>query len=159
MRILYLIRHGKAEDKGGVADIKRNLEHEGREEVARTAEKLLAKHIKPSLILSSPANRAYQTAEIVAETLGYAIANILIEKDIYYTDEEVLLETICRQDDTHESILLAGHNPSITHLAGMLTTEYKDFMPTGGLVAFETDSESWNDFNKSKVSFLFSIYP
>jgi phosphohistidine phosphatase len=159
MRTLYLIRHGKAEDKGGIADIKRNLEFEGREEVKRTAEKLLAKHIKPSLIISSPANRAYQTAEIVGEKLGYIIADILIEKDIYYTNEEALLETIYRQDDTHESILLAGHNPSITHLAGMLTQEYKDFIPTGGLVAFKIDSESWNDFNKSKVSFLFSIYP
>ena len=159
MKTLYLIRHGKAEDKGGVPDIKRNLEHEGREEVSRTAEKLLAKHMKPSLILSSPANRAYQTAEIVAEMVGYRIADIIIEKDIYYTNEEVLFETIYRQNDQYESILLAGHNPSITHLAGILTIEYKDFIPTGGLVAFETDSESWNDFNKSKVSYLFSIYP
>ena len=159
MKTLYLIRHGKAEDKGGIADIKRNLEPEGEDEVSRSAEQLLAKHIKPSIILSSPANRAYQTAEIVAETLGYSTSDIVIEKDIYYTNEEALLETIYRQDDTHESIMLAGHNPSITHLAGMLTQEYKDFIPTGGLVAFKTDSESWNDFNKNKVRYLFSIYP
>jgi len=159
MKTLYLIRHGKAESKEGGPDIKRNLESEGRDEVSRTAEQLLAKHIKPSLILSSPANRAYQTAEIVAEMLGYRIADIAIEKDIYYTSEEVLLETICRQDDQYESILLAGHNPSITHLAGMLTNEYKNFIPTGGLVAFGIESESWNDFNKSKVSYLFIINP
>ncbi len=159
MKTLYLIRHGKAESKEGGPDIKRNLEAAGRDEVSRTAEQLLEKHIKPSLILSSPANRACQTAEIVAEMLGYVMTDIVIEKDIYYTSEEALLETIYRQDDQFESILLAGHNPSITHLAGMLTKEYKDFMPTGGLVAFETDSESWNEFDKNKVRFLFSIYP
>ena len=85
--------------------------------------------------------------------------NIVIEKDIYYTSEEALLETIYHQDDANESILLAGHNPSITHLADMMTQEYKDFIPTGGLVAFEIDSVTWNEFDRSGVRYLFSIYP
>ena len=159
MKKLYLIRHGEAESKRTRPDIDRNLDDIGRKEVALTAHEMLKKHINPSLILSSNAARAMETARIFAEVIGYKPADIVIEPDIYYTDANTLLEVLHRQNDKYDSILLAGHNPSISQLADVLSGNYNDPISTGGLVAFESDSGSWNLFEEEKVKFLFKIYP
>ncbi len=159
MKNLYLIRHGEAESKRTRPDIDRNLEDEGRKEVARTAHEMLKKDVKPKLILSSNAKRAMETATIFAEVIGYKPTDIALEPDIYYTDAKTLLQVLHRQEDKFDSILLAGHNPSISQLADVLSGNYNDPIPTGGLVAFESDSDSWNLFEKGKLKFLFKIYP
>jgi len=158
MKTLYLLRHGHAEDKGKGPDFERNLDDAGREEVRHTARQMQQLKIQPALVISSPANRALQTASLAAETIGYPPDKIVQERNIYYTDVSKLFEILHEQDDSFESILLAGHNPSISQMAGMLSTEIRDYMPTAGLVAFEIDSESWNDFEKNNVRFLYNIF-
>ncbi len=159
MKHLYLIRHGEAEDKGTRPDFDRNLTDNGRDEVSKTALEMIEQKIQPALIISSPANRALQTATIVAETIGYPVKEILEEKDIYYTEVYKLIELLHEQDDQFESILLAGHNPSISQLAGMLAHDSQEFLPTGGLVVFEMESGTWNNLEKSKTRLLLSIFP
>jgi phosphohistidine phosphatase len=159
MKHLYLIRHGEAEDKGTRPDFDRNLTNNGRDEVSKTALDMIEQKIQPALIISSPATRALQTATIVADTIGYPAKDILKERDIYYTEFHKLIEILHDQDDQYESILLAGHNPSISQLAGMLANDSQEFLPTGGLVAFEIDSDNWNHFEKTKIRLLLSIFP
>lgn len=159
MKYLYLIRHGEAEEKGIRPDFERNLTSEGRKEVTKTASEMVKQKIHPSLIISSPAFRALQTAIIVAEIVGYPTSKIIQERDIYYTDASKILEIIQEQDDKLESLLLAGHNPSISYLAGMLSHESQEFMPTGGCMAYELETHTWNNFGKNKTRFLFSIFP
>ena len=66
-KTLILARHGKAE-KSDVDnfDFKRNLTERGESDVLMVAQQLL-NIITPELIVSSPANRAYQTAKIFAK--------------------------------------------------------------------------------------------
>jgi phosphohistidine phosphatase len=159
MKTLYLIRHGHAETKARQPDHERNLDDAGREEVRITAEKMLAQQINPDLIISSHADRAMQSAEIIAAALGYNSKNIEIEKGIYYTDTETLENILEQQDDKYHSIVLAGHNPTITDLARSLSKEYIDSLPTGGLVAFELQTNSWSSFKDNNKKYLFHIYP
>jgi len=158
MKTLYLIRHGHAESKAKYPDISRNLDEEGKEEVRATASKMKSGGILPALILSSHANRAYQTAEIVAETIGYKLANIHIEADIYNTDTDILEHVVSRQGNEYPSLLIAGHNPVISWFASSMGHEVKDMMPTAGLVAFEVDIADWASFKPNKARFLFHIF-
>jgi phosphohistidine phosphatase SixA len=64
-----------------------------------------------------------------------------------------------RQDDKYPSILLTGHNPTITWFASQLSPDYKDMLPTGGLVAFEINSNSWDTISSGEVKLLSKIYP
>jgi phosphohistidine phosphatase len=159
MKTLYLLRHGHAETKAVQPDSSRNLDKEGRDEVQGTADKMLKGGINPELIISSHAIRAFQTAEIVAKTLGYNIKNIAIEKGIYYTDTETLIEVIERQEDKYQSILIAGHNPTITELAREISKAFNEQLPTGALAAFELHTNSWDNFMKNERKYLFCFYP
>jgi phosphohistidine phosphatase len=157
MKTLYLLRHGHAESKA--VDVNRHLDEGGREEVIITAQKMLEQKINPELIISSHATRAYQTAEIVAKELGYNPKNIEIENGVYYTDTETLENILMQQDDKYQSIILTGHNPTITSLAQILSPRFKDSIPTGGLVAFELLTNSWSSYMNNEKKYLFHIYP
>lgn len=159
MKTLYLLRHGHAESKTKLPDSARNLDEEGREEVRITANKMLVMKILPQLMISSHANRALQTAQIAAQIIGYDPQYIRLERDIYYTDTETLIDVIRSQDDTFDRILITGHNPTITWLAQMLDSRYSDSMPTAGMLAFEIQSDSWNGFLQSAARLTGSIAP
>jgi phosphohistidine phosphatase len=159
MKTLYLLRHGHAEDRGSSGDASRNLDEIGRAEVRSTAEYMLKAGLRPDIILSSHAKRAFQTAEIVAEHLGYPVKNIRIEKNIYKTDERDLLDIIRGLEDEHASALLAGHNPEISQLAQELDEDMEDHLPTAGLVMYEAEANSWSAFKGHNVRLLNFIYP
>jgi probable phosphoglycerate mutase len=59
-RFLYLVRHGDADDDGA-------LTQAGQQQAAAAAERL--RHIRFSAIRHSPAERAEETAELIAENL------------------------------------------------------------------------------------------
>jgi phosphohistidine phosphatase len=160
MKTLYLLRHGHAESKAKQPDAERNLDAEGRGEAERTGEKLKKTEPLPQLIISSHANRAFQTAEIAARALDYNVKNILIEECIYRTDEGTILEVIQRQDDKYDVILLAGHNPHISEIATDLSNkEFNDSMPTAGIVGVQADVMSWADFAPHNTRLLLTLEP
>lgn len=71
MRI-YLVRHAEsAERLGDMPDASRHLSARGRLTFRETARKAREEDIRPARILTSPYVRAVQTAEILAEGIGY----------------------------------------------------------------------------------------
>ncbi len=70
MKHLFIIRHGKASQQM-MPDIKRPLIEKGIKRTTKRAKSLKDLGIKPDLIVSSPAVRAFQTAEIFAKILDY----------------------------------------------------------------------------------------
>src|SRR5580693_3941727 len=70
---LYLLRHAIAEDhtpSGRDAD--RALTDDGRKKLRKVLERARKASVTPTLILSSPLKRAFETAEIAARELGYS---------------------------------------------------------------------------------------
>lgn len=117
---LYLFRHGIAEDGApGKPDSARQLTHEGRRKTAAVAKMARGAGVEPSLILSSPYDRAVQTAQIAADELGYK-GHILQTKALapHSSPEAVWNEVRDHQSET--SMLLAGHEPLLSHLTAWL---------------------------------------
>ncbi len=73
MPTLYWLRHGDTEvptnREGG--SVGTSLSTSGRSQVARRAESLAAQGIRPQLILSSTIRRAVESADLVADVIGY----------------------------------------------------------------------------------------
>lgn len=114
--ILYILRHGIAEDSHPQGDSRRRLTEEGAKKV-KTVVEFLKKTMKPRVILSSPYTRAKQTADIASAVLG----KIRIElSESLYPDSEpegIMLEINAREED---EILLAGHDPHMSDLLSWL---------------------------------------
>jgi phosphohistidine phosphatase len=117
---VYLLRHGIAEEgRVGKSDAERELTAEGRRKLRDTLRVALRAEVKPALILSSPLVRALQTAEIAGSLLRYK-QEILRTKALLptATPEHVWDEIRVHQNDS--SLMLVGHDPLFTNLAGYL---------------------------------------
>jgi len=158
MKKLYIVRHtNKANEKPGQDDYDRELSQKGIEEAKKIAQKFVDKNVTTDLIVSSPAHRTKQTAEIFAEVLNYD-KSIMYNEVLYMAFVNELLETISYTFDTVENMILIGHNPSLTALAITLV-DFKEKFEIGGIMEIEFDCNSWIDISKENAKLVSYIYP
>jgi len=96
--------------------------------MAREAKTMAKLSLNPDIILTSPLVRAKQTAEIVAKELG--MRNRLIEDERLGLDfGPTRLATLLKDHANHKTIMLVGHEPSmsqtIAHLIGGAKIDFK----------------------------------
>src|SRR3954469_12075786 len=112
MKTLYVLRHGQAAPEGEPGtDHERELTPRGQAEVGRTAEYLRGRSQLPSLVLSSSASRARQTAERCVAVLPGA--QLMILEGLYLAEPPSYLAALAARADPHEAALVVGHNPGL----------------------------------------------
>jgi len=117
---LYLFRHGIAEDgKPGSPDSDRTLTDEGRAKVAEVVKTARRAGVEPSLIVSSPYKRAVETAQIAIEGFRYKGDLIRTDSLVPHGHPEKVWSEL-REYSDQPSILLAGHEPLMSHLVSYL---------------------------------------
>ncbi len=120
---VYLIRHAlahKRDQERWPDDSRRPLMPEGEEEFVGAARGLARVVPEVEVLLSSPYERAWRTAEILAEQAGWPAPEKLpaLEPDIPPEKVVIALETYAGK----QSIALAGHRPGLHELAVYLLT-------------------------------------
>ncbi len=144
MKTLVLVRHAKSSwDHAGLRDFERPLSERGLHDAPIMASYLKGLNIIPDAIISSPAMRAYSTAEIMAQTLHGSTHALLSIDDIYEAHSQELLGFIKKTSDYQHVLMLVGHNPSITNLANTLTHQFIDNIPTCGVLTIDFDVDGW----------------
>ena len=145
MKTLYLVRHAKASrDDPALPDRERPLDERGLHDAARMGKRLAKHHVKPDLIVSSPALRALTTAQRIAAEIDYPRKHVLVDDSLYAAHVDDLLAVIHDTDPKVERLLLCGHNPEFSALASRLAGASID-LATCALAAFDYDSRSWAD--------------
>lgn len=115
---VYLLRHGIAEEnRSGKSDAERQLTAEGRRKLRETLRTVAEADAKPSLILTSPLQRAVQTAEIARSVLNHKGDLLETEALLPGANPEQVWDEIRVHKDEPE-LMLVGHDPLFTHLAG-----------------------------------------
>ncbi len=150
------MRHAKSSwDDFSISDFDRPLNSRG-ELAAPLMGKVLKKmNIKPDLLISSPANRAKTTANIIADIIG---VDITYQKSIYESSEMNIMMILNAIDESVESCMLVGHNPALTGVINALSRFSLDNLPTAGIVAITFES-AWSDIKPMSGEFLFFEYP
>jgi phosphohistidine phosphatase len=116
---IYLIRHGHAVDAElHLADGERYLSKKGRRTTREVGRALRKASVSVDAILTSPLVRAVQTAELVAEQLGFEGVIEVLPSLMPIGPIETSAEAIREQS---RSVAVVGHEPSISALAGLLT--------------------------------------
>lgn len=143
MKTLFILRHAKSSwENAELADFDRTLNPEGLEEAAFIGGLIGENQIQPDLILSSPAKRARQTADLVKEIARLKV-EIQFEEKIYEASPLTLLHIVSGLEDKNETILLVGHNPGLENLIKLLTGEAQP-LPTAGLAKINLQIETWS---------------
>lgn len=115
--------------------------------------------IRPSLILSSSAARAWATAKAVATEIAYPLEFLQRESDLYLAGVPALLKVIGSQDNGFNSIMIVGHNPGLTELANHFVPGVTTNLPTCGLISVNIDSDDWDVTNASNIELIVYDYP
>lgn len=160
MKTLFFARHGKsAWDHPGLKDQERPLLPKGIERTKLVCEFLMERGVRPDIIISSPAVRAFDTAKIIAECLHYPIETIRLEPMVYSAIGAELLSIAFGLDDSLSSAMLVGHNPVMTHMINTFTESGIDYLPTSGIGAICFDTDTWTGLPMAKHTSDFLIYP
>ena len=146
MKTLFILRHAKSSwSERDLADFERPLNERGMKAASFMGELMAQNEFQPSVILSSPAVRAKQTALLVKE-FGKLDAGIRFEHGIYEASPQSLLQVLSEIDDSYDSAMLVGHNPGIEGFIRYLTGNPEP-MPTAALAVIDLDIDNWNAAN------------
>jgi phosphohistidine phosphatase len=157
---LFLIRHAKSSwAEMGAKDFDRVLEERGLRDAPKMAKILRGMGIMPDIIISSPAKRAISTAQYFAKEMGIPFEMIDLQPDIYEASELDLLHVIRNISNDAQTVLLFGHNPTLTYFPNRYTEDFIDNVPTCGIVQLSMNAEKWSDFNEKTVSKIGFWYP
>lgn len=120
---------------------------------------LREREICPNLIISSPAIRAFETAKLFASGLGYPIQQILLDQKIYDGYYDRILDIIYGTLNKIDSLMIFGHNPTITNLANLFLHPGIDDMPTSTVVAIGFETTKWEEVPHAETQQMFIVSP
>jgi phosphohistidine phosphatase len=145
-RHLYIIRHAQAEAGGMFSkDFERDLTPSGIIEAARMGKLLFDNGLQPNAIVCSSANRAHQTAKIIAEQLHFDVENISMTTDLYENGPKAYLAAVNQTAMGINFLIIVGHNPDISFFAEYLTKADIGSMSTGSVVAVAFTNQDWHE--------------
>jgi len=160
MKTLTLVRHAKSSWKhAGISDRERPLNARGKRDAPDMGARIQRHGIRPSLIVSSPAKRAWQTARIVAQEIDYPLEFLQREESLYLASLDQLLDVVASQDNGFNHLMVVGHNPGLTDFANFLSPGLTNNLQTAAVVSVEMDRDDWMLYERPKTRLLVYDYP
>jgi len=156
---IYLLRHGKSDwgaDYG--SDHDRPLKDRGVRAARLIGSFLTDTEPEPDLVVSSSAVRALTTARLAAESGGWG-CEIRTEAGLYGAGRGQVLETIRALDSDVDSVLLAGHEPTTSEVAGSLIGSASIRFPTAALACIDVAAVSWRAIEYGRGTLVWFVTP
>ncbi len=160
MKTVSILRHAKSSwDNPLLEDFDRPIISKGLKRTARICDFIKQQDIFPDIVVSSPALRAMQTAEIVIENLK--IKSSVKTMDAFYPGHaKAFFNQLKQADDVYSHIMIIGHNPGLSEFAcNILNSNEASWIPTSGLVVVNFDCRCWNQIAMGNGMLVHFIKP
>jgi len=157
LKELLILRHAKSSWRhAGLDDRDRPLNKRGMRDAPRMGRFLAAEGLVPERIVASPARRARQTAQRLAEACGCAGALTWSDR-LYQADPDTILDVLADLPDGPTRVLVIAHNPGLEDLLEQLIGR-PEILPTAALAHVEIDIEHWTDLRSETGGRLLGIW-
>lgn len=157
MKTVVLVRHGKASwSHPELDDIDRPLKHCGKKDSIRMAEEFTELDIRVHAVISSPALRAQTTAKAFASRL---VLPVETDERLYNGTDADLLDVIQEADESYSTILLVGHNPSLSDLMRDLLDDESEDLSTASVAVLDFDVQEWPDIHSGSGTLEYLLSP
>ncbi len=158
MKKIILIRHAKSPFSNiKIKDFERPLNEAGISEASLMGEQIKKYKMEVDCIITSGADRAFNTCKIIANCICYNIRKIKIDDHIYNSSTDFMINLINNISDDYKTVMIFGHNPALHHLSQILSGEIIINFPTCTMYSIIFDVSSWSEIIKGKKEFM--IYP
>lgn len=159
-RRLFIIRHGKSSwEHVGLDDIDRPLAERGIRNAGEMARRLLEKGQIPQLILTSPANRALNTALIMSKIWGLSPESLQIHEPLYDALLSEIKQVVATVPPEIRDLAIFGHNPSFTSYTNQFMKVPLGNLPTAGVALITLESDNWSGIGRNHVKETYVDYP
>jgi phosphohistidine phosphatase len=126
--VIWLLRHGDAEDGAGKPDSERDLTEKGERQSRAAGRALKALGVQLDLCITSPKVRARRTAELACEALGTPVE----EDDRLAGGDFDPVEIAAGRGE----VMLVGHEPDFSSAVALVTGS-RVKMKKGGIAALD----------------------
>ena len=159
MRSLILFRHGKSDwDADYGSDHERPLANRGKEAAICMGRMLSHAGQTPQLAVTSSALRARATLQLAVRA-GRWDCQIRVEDALYGCSIGSILHWIRVLKDDPECLLLTGHEPTWSELAGSLIGEAAIRVPTAAMLKIDFQIDSWQQIDSGYGQLKWLIPP
>lgn len=160
MKTLYIVRHAKSSwDFPDLPDIDRPIVDKGINNTRKIVIELNNKKVQVDLLISSHAKRAYETAKIIATGINYPVEKIEVRKGIYRVDRDDIFNILFALNDNIDSVMIVGHNPTLTQFANLFLDKKIDILPTSGVISISFKINNWIGIIKAHPKTNFTLFP
>lgn len=159
MKRVLLFRHGKSDWSVEYGrDHERPLNPRGIGAAERMGLFLAALGQTPDHVVSSTAVRASETVRL-ARGAGEWPCEVELAAELYEASVEDALNVIRRCDPAQDSLLLAGHEPTLSLLGGMLIGNAWLKFPTAALARIDCDAPAWSEVSAGRGRLAWLVTP
>ena len=159
MKSILLLRHAKSDWNASLGnDHDRPLNKRGRRAASLVGKFVRATDQITDLVLSSTATRARTTAELANEA-GRWNCPIELVQELYGASTEMVLALIQRQDESDDSLMIVGHEPTCSGLVAKLTGGGRVRYPTAALARINFHVDRWSEVDFGMGQLIFLIPP
>lgn len=154
MKRLFLVRHAAANKISTQQDINYHLSADGLKEAAQLTSHIQAKNYHFQKVFCSVALRARETGQEIVRHLPYH-PNFENDSKLYNCSDNYMLSFISELDPSLKSVMIIGHNPSITTVMNLIRPNCSmenaktafNLNATCKMVVIEISSDSWQNIN------------
>jgi phosphohistidine phosphatase len=162
MKKVILVRHAKAIGREeGLPDFVRSLVKKGKKQAKNMSKKLKNQLVTPpDLFISSPANRTLETAHVFAKELNYPAKKIMLKDELYNElTTQSFLDMLKNLDNNAASVIIFGHDPSMSEFAQYLARDFRESLPKCATVVMSFHKNGWKDIAKGQGEVEYFEYP
>jgi phosphohistidine phosphatase len=151
---LTLLRHGQAQAVDSCPDdFERLLTRRGTIEAQEMAKRIVFRDLVPDLILSSPAERAWATASIIAGICELEGKQVRCARELYLATPETTWRVLTGRDLGVKHLMVCGHNPGLSQIASRLGPKPQPReLPTAGIVTAIWRHSDWTKLEPETAS-------
>lgn len=153
MKHFLLLRHAQALNDAHHGDFYRTLSAQGHTQAKAVADFIIDNTIEIDAIIASSAVRTVQTATHIAQALHISPTAINMQKSLYESSTHNLLQHLSSIDDSHNCVLIVGHNPAVFELA----VHFSDgvlHVPPATLLHFQSSAKHFADISLNNTTLV-----
>lgn len=160
MKTLLLVRHAKSSwGDSNLMDRERPLNKRGKRDAPHMGRILWEKKFYPDLIVTSFADRAFDTAQLIAEQINYPQDKISQSEKLYHASIKDFMSVVKETNDDVNTLMVIGHNPGLTEFVNFISPANISNVPTCGVVCLEFNFDKWDSIINSRGILRFFEYP
>jgi phosphohistidine phosphatase len=141
-KTLLILRHAKAQwGIPAITDHDLSLTPQGEADARQLGSRLHQWQLVPEMIITSTAERAQDTARIVADHCHFT-GKLYTTPLLYYNDPDQVIELLRKAPERHNCIMIVGHSPGLGMLLAALTGEWHQ-LTMGSLARITLPTTRW----------------